>query len=59
MKRTPLQRHNRAMNRANSCYKAWMMSEAGTRFAARKHRHYNRYLRYLHALEDAHAAGAL
>ena len=53
MKRTALQKHNRAMNKANACYKAWMMSEAGTRCAARRHRHYCRYLRYMHALEAA------
>ena len=51
--RTALQRHNRAMNRANFCYRSWMVSEAGSRVAARRHRHYRKYLEYLHALEDA------
>lgn len=58
MKRTPLQNHNRAMNRANACYKAWMMSEAGTLQASRRHRHYGRYLKYMHALEAAQEVNA-
>ena len=53
MKRTALQRHNRAMNKANSCYRDWQMSEAGSRRARRLHRKYSRYLSYLHALEDS------
>ena len=55
--RTALQRHNRAMNKANSCYRDWQMSEAGSRRARRLHRNYNRYLSYLHALEKAHDQG--
>lgn len=51
--RTDLQRHNRAMNKANSAYRDWRMSEAGSPRARRLHRKYNKYLEYLHALEDA------
>lgn len=57
MKRTPLQRHNRAMNRAHSKYRDWQMSEVGSPRARRLHRHYNKYLTYLHKLEDSHPLG--
>lgn len=54
MKRTPLQRHNRAMNLCNKTYRQWQLSEAGASVARRKHRQYNRLLTYLDALEEAY-----
>lgn len=52
MKRTPLQRHNRAMNLAHETYRAWQTSEAGMPVARRKHSQYVRVLAYLDALEE-------
>ena len=53
MKRTPLQRHNRAMNLCNKTYRQWQLGEAGAPVTRRKHRQYNRLLTYLNKLEDA------
>ena len=57
MKRNPLQRHTRAMNKAMSCYRAWQTGEAGTPKTRRLHNNYNRYLNYMDALEKAHPEG--
>ena len=57
MKRTILQRHNKAMNRANKAYRNWMTAPAGSPCARRAHTKYNKYLDYLHALEQAHPYG--
>ena len=56
MKRTPLQRHNRAMNLCNKTYRQWQLSEAGASVTRCKHRQYNRLLTYLNKLEDAYLA---
>ena len=56
MKRTPLQRHTRALNLSFKAYRAWQTSEAGAPVTRRKHRQYNRLLTYLNKLEDAYLA---
>lgn len=54
MKRTPLQRHNRAMNLCNKTYRQWQLSEAGAPVARRKHKQYTRLLSYTNKLEAAY-----
>ena len=56
MKRTPLQRHNRAMNLADKKYCEWQAAQEqiNLRAARRTYCQYIRLLSYLDALEDAY-----
>ncbi len=54
MKRTPLQRHTRALNLSFKAYRAWQTSEAGAPVARRKHKQYTRLLSYTNKLEAAY-----
>lgn len=54
MKRTPLQRHNRAMSLCHKAYRRWQVSEAGAPVARRKHKQYTRLLSYTNKLEAAY-----